>query len=237
MTFACRSCASASNNPFGNSDRLLLWVKDTSSSGSSAVVPPLRVRRQGTSSLSNQISFGNLKPYCSLLLYGTGRPYVICNTLYHFSQACMLRDCVGLLICITYTCSPSIEQRALPLELYTTLMDCTAACAQVQQIPGMSRSQATSWQVLGARPQVSIGDYDNKRYCSSVQLQSLTAAQTSGAYAQFSIPLSSFACPFPTSQASQVRLKPYRVCSGQTSQVNEPGHFSSLRSAFGLSKP
>ena len=74
--------------------------------------------------------------------------------------------------------------------------------------------------VWGARPQVSIGDYDNKRYCSSVQLQSLTAAQTSGAYSQFSIPLSSFACPFPTSQASQVRPDPSKVSDSEASQVS-----------------
>ena len=33
--------------------------------------------------------------------------------------------------------------------------------------------------------QVSIGDYDNKRYCGSVALQSATPARTQGAYSQF----------------------------------------------------
>ncbi|KAK9827704.1 hypothetical protein WJX81_002445 [Elliptochloris bilobata] len=96
LTFACRSCAAASNSPFASASALQLWVRSTSGGGSSAVVPPLRV---------------------------------------------------------------------------------------------------------------SIGDYDNKRYCSSVTLQSLTPTQTRGAYSQFSIPLSSFNCPFPVSQASQIGIE------------------------------
>ena len=65
VTFACRSCASASNNPFGNSDRLLLWVKDTSSGGSSAVVPSLRVRLQRTPARIQTLGCGPCYLLCS----------------------------------------------------------------------------------------------------------------------------------------------------------------------------
>lgn len=58
---------------------------------------------------------------------------------------------------------------------------------------------------------MSIGDYDNKRYCGSVALQSASPARTQGAYAQFSIPLSQFSCPFAVSSASQARSIPLSV--------------------------
>jgi len=58
-----------------------------------------------------------------------------------------------------------------------------------------------------ARAQVSIGDYDNKRYCNSVALQSATPARTQGPYTEFAIPLSQFNCPFAVSAASQVRAR------------------------------
>ncbi len=58
---------------------------------------------------------------------------------------------------------------------------------------------------------MSIGDYDNKRYCGSVALQSASPARTQGAYSQFSIPLSQFSCPFAVSSASQARSIPLSV--------------------------
>ncbi len=52
--------------------------------------------------------------------------------------------------------------------------------------------------------QVSVGDYDDKKYCSAVKTSSLTPVQKQGTYAQFSIPISSFQCPFPATQITQI---------------------------------
>jgi hypothetical protein len=51
---------------------------------------------------------------------------------------------------------------------------------------------------------VSAGDYDNKQYCSAQQTGSLTPVQKQGNYAQFSIAISSFQCPFPAAQITQI---------------------------------
>lgn len=51
---------------------------------------------------------------------------------------------------------------------------------------------------------MSAGNYDNKQYCSAQQTGSLTPVQKQGNYAQFSIPISSFQCPFSASQITQI---------------------------------
>ncbi|CAL5225943.1 g8740 [Coccomyxa viridis] len=51
---------------------------------------------------------------------------------------------------------------------------------------------------------VSVGDYDDKKYCSAVKISSLTPVQKQGTYAQFSIPITSFQCPFPATQITQI---------------------------------
>jgi len=52
--------------------------------------------------------------------------------------------------------------------------------------------------------QVSAGNYDDKKYCSGLKTSSLTPVQKQGNYAQFSIPISSFQCPFPATQITQI---------------------------------
>ncbi len=84
------------------------------------------------------------------------------------------------------------------------------ACRQ-SSCDSRKRAGHASERLTRARAQVSIGDYDNKRYCSSVALQSATPARTQGAYAEFAIPLSQFNCPFAVSAASQVRARDKHV--------------------------
>ena len=57
---------------------------------------------------------------------------------------------------------------------------------------------------LRVHAQVGAGNYDDKKYCSSLKTSSLTPVQKQGNYAQFSIPISSFQCPFDKSQITQV---------------------------------
>lgn len=57
---------------------------------------------------------------------------------------------------------------------------------------------------LRVHVQVGAGNYDDKKYCSSLKTSSLTPVQRQGIYAQFSIPISSFQCPFDKSQITQV---------------------------------
>ena len=52
--------------------------------------------------------------------------------------------------------------------------------------------------------QVSVGDYDDKKYCSAVKISSLTPVQRQDTYGQYSIPVSSFQCPFPAAQITQI---------------------------------
>ena len=52
--------------------------------------------------------------------------------------------------------------------------------------------------------QVSAGNYDDKKYCSAVKTSSLSPVQKQGTYAKFSIPISSFQCPFPATQITQI---------------------------------
>lgn len=70
--------------------------------------------------------------------------------------------------------------------------------------------------VLHGWTQVSAGNYDNKQYCSAQQTGSLTPVQKQGNYAHFSIPISSFQCPFPASQITQIGFQNtagHLVCS------------------------
>lgn len=55
--------------------------------------------------------------------------------------------------------------------------------------------------------QVGAGDYDKKQYCASVKTGSLSPVERQGLYAKFSVPLSSFACPFAQDQITQVRAQ------------------------------
>ena len=52
--------------------------------------------------------------------------------------------------------------------------------------------------------QVGAGNYDDKKYCSSLKTSSLAPVQRQGNYAQFSIPISSFQCPFDKTQITQI---------------------------------
>ena len=54
--------------------------------------------------------------------------------------------------------------------------------------------------------QVGLGNYDNKQYCASVKTGSLSSVERQGLYAKFSVPISSFSCPFPQDQISQVSI-------------------------------
>lgn len=56
--------------------------------------------------------------------------------------------------------------------------------------------------------QVGAGNYDNKQYCASVKTGSLSPVQRQGIYAKYSVPVSSFSCPFPQEQITQVRPTP-----------------------------
>ncbi len=51
---------------------------------------------------------------------------------------------------------------------------------------------------------MGLGNYDNKHYCASVKTGSLSSVERQGLYAKFSVPISSFSCPFPQEQISQV---------------------------------
>ncbi|EIE19971.1 hypothetical protein COCSUDRAFT_67654 [Coccomyxa subellipsoidea C-169] len=55
--------------------------------------------------------------------------------------------------------------------------------------------------------QVGAGDYDKKQYCASVKTGSLSPVERQGLYAKFSVPLSSFSCPFAQDQITQVSFQ------------------------------
>ncbi|BDA51307.1 hypothetical protein COCOBI_18-1840 [Coccomyxa sp. Obi] len=55
--------------------------------------------------------------------------------------------------------------------------------------------------------QVGVGNYDNKQYCASVKTGSLSPVERQGLYARFSVPISSFSCPFSQDQITQVSFQ------------------------------
>lgn len=55
--------------------------------------------------------------------------------------------------------------------------------------------------------QVGAGNFDKKQYCASMKTGSLSPIQKSGNYAKFSVPISSFACPFAQDQITQISFQ------------------------------